>query len=277
MPFTGGALAPDEFARGPAAPWIRYQTLRQGQPLLTPRGQPLRAHDTPVRRGYVRLTLVEGSPFSLDLLTTSEPYLLSESFAAGWTTIERTGKVDRPKWTRGALLRQAIPVILTTLKWPGLDIEDEWKALRHLARPPGGARPPAIRLAGPVDHKELRWTITNLDIDPDSTKRRGHAMVRQACTITVQQFSEAETEDTLTTVKAARDKPRKVLSTETLDTPRKIAKANGVTFKQLQQVNKGIGSDPDRKLKPKTTIWLPPASAIHDTSGALSGGARAPS
>lgn len=277
MPFTGGAAAPDELARGPAAPWIRYQTLRRGQPLLTPRGQPLRPDVVAVRRGYVRLIAVEGVAFSLDLMTTSEPYLLSESFAAKWGTIERVGKVDRPRWTGGGLLRQAIPVILTTLKWPGLDIEDEWRALRHLARPPKGARPPAVRLAGPVDHKELQWTIVGLDIDPESTRRRGHRMVRQAALITVQQWSDTETEDTLTTVAAARDKPRKVLSTEALDTPAKIAKHYGVSFKQLQQVNKGLGSDPDRKLQPKTAVWLPPASAIHDPAGRLSGGAKAPS
>lgn len=278
MPFTGGASAPPEIPGVLAEGFLlahRYQTLRQGQPMLTPRGRALLPRFAPVRKGYVRLIVEEGQPYSLDMLTTAEPYLLGESYAAGWDNAERPGRTDLPIWRRGGLLRQAIPVILTTLRWPNLDIEDEWRALRALARPANAKRPPVLRLAGPVDHKELQWVIVGLEIDAESTKRRGHKMVRQQATITVQQWPGVKELTELKTTKAALDRPRKILTTADMNTPKKIAKRYGVSVKRLQELNLGLG-DPDRKLPAKTEIWLPPLSAVGD-QGSFTGGARAPS
>lgn len=227
----------------------------------------------PVRPGYVRLLT---DLFSLDILTIAEPYLLSEGFAAKWGTIERSGRIDAPTWNGGALLRQAIPVTMDVLVWPRLDIDDEWTALRHLARPANAKRPPVLRLAGPVDHKELDWTIVSLDIDPATTKRRGHRMVRQSCVITVQQWPGAVTEDTLSTRAPARDRERKVKTTAGMNTVKKIAKHYRVKWQAIRDLNKGLG-DPDRHLPVGTSVWIPPASASRDPKGSGTGGAKAPS
>lgn len=283
MPFTGGASAPPELPTVDLRPQF-YRALRWGQPVLTAHGQALSPTTIPVHRGYVRLTVTEGQPFSLDLLTSSEPYLLPESFAAGWDQIERQGRTDLPIWRRGGLLRQAIPITMDVLKWRGVDIEDEWKALRALARPANARRPPVLKLAGPVDHKELTWTIVGLEPDAESTKRRGHKMVRQSAVITVQQWHDSKNDVVdLHTTKATPDRPRKVLSTEALNTPKKLAKHFNVTVKQLRESNLGLGSDPDRKLPAKTVIWLPSVSALDrefdraSNIGRGTGGARAPS
>jgi hypothetical protein len=256
-PDTGGFLAPEDL---PAYESPRfYIDLKPGQPLLVGPGVALPATTFPVRPGYVRITTVGGGALmSLDMLTTDEPYLLSDSYAAGWERIPRVGRVDLPLWTGGALIQQVIPVTLHVLKWRGLDIEKEWKALRKLARPPGGGRPPRVQLAGPVDHKEMDWTIVGLDIDPASTRRRGHKMVRQDVTITVQQWLNPDARAALDRTTRAKDAPRRAFFTASMNTVKKVAKHYHVRWQAIRDTpgNKGLG-DPDYKHPAGTVVWLP--------------------
>lgn len=232
--------------------------LKRGQPLITALGVALPTTTFPVLRGYVRLTTTEGPLQSIDLFTTAEPRMLPDGYASGWDLLDRPGVMSRLKWGSGAPLRQVIPVTLDVLHFRGLDIEQEWAALRRIARPPDGARPPALKIAGPVDHKELEWVIVGFDI-VDDTKRRGHRMVRQSVLITVGEWSPLKTANTLKKGKPAKDKPRQITALAG-DTLKKIAKRvlnDASRWTEIRKLNKGL-HDENRPIRAGTKITVPP-------------------
>jgi hypothetical protein len=244
-PKPGNALAP---------------VIKRGQPILTAPGVILPAA-TPPLSGYVRLTVVDGAdPMSIDMLTTGEPYMLPDGYAAGWTSVPRQGRVALPSWTSGIGLRQAIPITMDVLGYRALDVQDEWEALQRLARPLHGARPPVLTINGPVDHQTTRWVISGFAPDQASTKRRGSRMVRQDVLITLSEWVDVNAEKALRRGKPAKDKPRTVITTSGLNTLRKLAKhylGNGRRWKEIAKLNHGLHS-PDRHIAPNTKVRVPP-------------------
>lgn len=232
--------------------------IRRGQPVLAGPGVALPTSTFPLLSGYVRLTTLEGPLMSLDMLTYAEPYMLPDGYAAGWSLIERQNRLGSRTWTGGAPLAQAIPVTMDVFRVPGLDIDDAWKALRHMARPPGGTRPPSLRIAGPVDHPELQWVIIGLTPDPATTKRHGQKMVRQNTLITLGEWSEPNTKNALKRTTAAKDKPRIIVSLSG-DTLKKIARRelnDASRWTEIRKLNKGL-HDPDRVIAAHTRISIP--------------------
>lgn len=232
--------------------------LRRGQPLLVGPGAALPMTTFPVVPGYVRFTTREGGLRSLDVMTAGEARMLPEGYAAGWEVIARPGRVSRLKWTGGGGLRQAIPLTMDVLHYRGIDIEEEWQALRQLARPPRGERPPALRIAGPVDHKDLDWVIVALE-PLDDTRRRGHKMVRQSFLVTLGQWEEDKVRKSLRRSKPAKDKPRQVQVTYERRTLKAIAKYylnDASRWKEIARLNKGL-NDPARRLAVGTKIQIP--------------------
>lgn len=276
-PLTGGALAPDRLATRTAA------GLRRGEPLLTRPGRTLPSA-TPVRQGYVRFQVLEqavgqrvGFGVALDMLTDECPRMLPDGYAANWETVELQGRVSRLRWTGGSPLRQLVPITMDVLYHPRRDIEAEWQALCHMARPPRGGRPPRLRVTGPVDHKELDWVIVGFDIR-DDTHRRGHKLVRQSVDITIGQWSETDPKGTLKRTRPARDQPRTVEVTYSHRTLKEIAKYylnDAARWRDIAKLNKGL-NDPDRKLPVGTKIQIPGDVAGAGGVVAGSGGALAP-
>lgn len=245
-------------------PYLADARVPNGRPLHIGPGVSLPEQSASIAPGYVRLTVVaDGEARSLDLYTRSEPYMLSDGYAAGWDLIPRPQRISATVWRSGAPLRQVIPVTLDVFGADGLDVEDEWRALEQLARPPRGRRPPVIKVAGPVQHPGQRWVISELEPDDASIERVGRRIVRIDADVTLMQWVPAELADddplprnqrpaapgtaTVRAGESIRDVARRAMKTYPGRLPHKalrLARANGRT-------------DPAYKPRAGTQLRLP--------------------
>jgi hypothetical protein len=234
--------------------------VRRGQPILSKTGVAYPVSTIPPLRGYVRFITTEGPLLSLDMMTSGEPYMLPDGFASGWDSVQRINRLALPKWTGGVGLRQAVPVTMDVLGWRALDVQDAWDALQRMAAPAGGTRPPALQIAGPVDHPDVRWVITGFEPDAATTKRRGSKLVRQNVLITLSQWIDIKAERLVRSKTPAKDKPRQVVTTAAINTMHKLAKqylGSSRRWQEIAKLNKGL-HDPDRHIHPNTKIAMPP-------------------
>lgn len=207
-------------------------SIAQGTLTGRPYTLPIGLSPPPPAAGWMMLATADAGPNdkALYVRTTREPTLpTSES---GWSTVELPSRVDATRWTSGKPLRFDAEISLNSTGVPPRagqdppDVEDEWRYLVSLWRPRGGAKPPPLRLAGPVSRTDLPWVITDVQPNQDTLRRRGNRLVRVEATLSfsqyvnpgVPQITVREGDD-----QATEDRPNFTISKDG-DTLRQIAK-----------------------------------------------------
>ncbi len=213
----------------------------------------------PPAAGYVRF-LDEAASVAVEVETMSTPRMLPDSYD-GLESVRRRQGVALNRSNGSNALRQELEVLMDAQE--GQDVEDEFKALERLARPPHGKRRPSLQVAGPIFHADRAWLLEQLVMSTDedgvvrdSRNRLVHVELRLVLVQDVAIPLDGDPEPVARTARE-KEKPRytKVAKGESISDVAERALKSRRRGRELARLN-GLG-DPNRKLPVGTRLRLP--------------------
>jgi LysM domain len=208
---------------------------------------------TRVPPGCVRLTC-DDPPFDETLLMGEEPPAYTGGFG-GWEITPRPRQIGMTTWQGTEPLTLTLSLMLDGLRARQTQ-EPVLRKLYAVARGDDDSPPGVLRIAG-IPLIADRWVIDELELGDAILHPNGGARIRQALTLTLREYVPPTYLRRYLQPSSKRKSKAKTITVKRGDTPTTIARRARCTWTDLRELNPGVVTKANQKLKPGSKLRVP--------------------